>query len=654
MTENREYKLILIWPAIIALVFLLSPLLTNYRLWGINHPAFVNMPLYAVFVILTILCFIPQVSRGFNNFVANIQTGYKSSSGIKKTVISILIFICASALFYYLRSATQLLGDGYLRADELRWGAGYLPLSTEPLDTLLHFGFYKLTNLIFGINSHASYKIFSSLAGGFFLLILLNKLNPRINSLFSPLLVFPGLAGMQFYFGYVESYGLQYIGITLFLLYAYEYLKHGSGIHKLIFIFTLTFFIHFSTAYLMPAYIAVQFFLWRDKRLYSPLKYAGLLSLVLMIAGYIYFKLIYIPEFGRVSVEYLLAFTPNGYWILSSGHLLDILNNFLLSGMLMILLLPLIFKLKLWQNFNRAEKLFSSAVLIGISAYLLLLDPKLGFARDWDLFASTGLCVVVIAIFLLQRSIEKISSYRRLIQTSICLCIILTASFIAVNANRDTNTERFKNILQFYDSRSALGYETLAGQYRRHPRDESDLDSAIVYYHKAYELDHKTRQLSFIAGIYLDRCLNNQNPEKKSEYLQNVEDYSYKIIEQEDSSTQAYDYLIAVSTLRSDLQSALMFSDSMLKYGDEEKKLNIYFNRGIMYLKSGQPDSAEIQFNRVLELDSNYARAYGYLGKIYLDRGDKNRAIDYYLKVLELDPDNELRPQIEEILRKLR
>ena len=629
-------------------------MLPNLRLWGLNHPAFITKPIYIIFVVLTILCFIPPVSKAVNNFLGNIHAGYKSSIGIKKLILSIVILIGTALIFYYLRSATQLLGDGYLRGDELKWGFGYLPFSTEPLDTLLHFGFYQLTNMLFGINNHVSYKIFSALAGGVFILILLNHLRPRLNSLFSPLAVFVGLAGMQFYFGYVESYSLQYIGIVLFLLYAFEYIRFGYGIHKLIFVFTLTFFIHFSTAYLLPAYIVVLYFLGRDKRLYSPLKYAGWLSVIVMILGYIYLKFIYIPEFGRVSVAYLLPLTPNGYWIFSGGHLLDILNNFLLSGMFAVLLLPVIVKLKLWRNFNRAEKLFSGIVLIGVLAYLILLDPKLGFARDWDLFASTGLCAAVIVLYLLFRSKSELSSYRGLIQTSICLCLILTAAFITVNAGRGTSIDRFKNILQFYETRSALGYETLAGQYRRHPRNNADFDSAIVYYKKAYEIDHKTRHLSFIAGIYLDRCVNSRNPQKTDEYLRNVEKYSYQIIEQEDSSAQAYDYLIAASLLKSDLQTALMLSDSMLKYGDEDKKLNIYFNRGIMYLQSGQADSAESQFNRVLEIDSDFARAYGYLGKIYLDRGDKNRAIDFYLKVLELDPENELRPQIEEILQNLR
>jgi len=111
---------------------------------------------------------------------------------------------------------------------------------------------------------------------------------------------------------------------------------------------------------------------------------------------------------------------------------------------------------------------------------------------------------------------------------------------------------------------------------------------------------------------------------------------------------------MAVSLFRKNRQEALRYSDSILKYGEDDNKPEVYLNRGKIYLELASPDSAESQFDQALKLDSNIVRAYGYLGKVYLDKGDKNKAIDYYLEFLERDPDNELRPQIEDILRKLR
>jgi len=289
LEKKSVHKLILIWPAIIALIFLLSAYFPHLRIWGINHLTFVNTQIYAAFLVMTLLCFVPQVSSGLNNLCDSLHTSYKSLAGIKKALASILIVICAGAFFYYFRSATQLLGDGYLRGDELQWGPGYLPLATEPLDTLLHFGFYKLINLLFDFNSHICYKIFSSLAGGILLVVLLNNLKTNKNLRLSPLLVLVGLSGFQFYFGYVESYSLQYMGILLFLLYACKYLRKGSGFPKILLVFTITFFIHFSTAYLLPAYFVLLYLGFHDKNISTSLKTAGIASIVLMAAGYIYF-----------------------------------------------------------------------------------------------------------------------------------------------------------------------------------------------------------------------------------------------------------------------------------------------------------------------------------------------------------------------------
>lgn len=570
---------------------------------------------------------------------------------VRKILVSALIFIIVAIIFMTLRSATQLLGDGYLREDELSWGIGNLPFATKPLDTLLHFGFFKFLNMF---NHHDSYKIFSSIAGGAFVLILLNKLKPKQSKFCSPLLIFLGLSGLQFYFGYVESYSLQYIGIFLILIYAYEYLTQHQSFNKLMIAFTLTFMIHFSTAYLMPAYIICLYYGYRDKYLPKNLKLFSLLSIVFMLGAYIYFKFIYLPDFGRISVDYLLSFTPADYWIFSSSHVLDILNNLLLSGLFMILMIPLFIKFKVWQSISKPIKLFSIAVIFGAFLFMLILDPKLGFARDWDLFASTGLVLVMLTFFWIDRNHEKLSNYKTYIQTAVLIPVILTASFITVNQNRDDSIERFKDILTFYDTRSGLGYEALAGQYRRHSRGENDLDEAITYYNKAYEIDSKTRHLTFIAGMYLTKFTQSTDEYKKMMMINAIEKYARRALNDNDTLALAYDYLMAASIFRDDRYKALQYSDSILKYSKAESKPKLYLNRGKIYMELKNSNSAEKEFRAALALDSNYAKAYGYLGSIYLEKGEKDRAIEYYLKLLRLEPENEMRPQIEAILQKLR
>jgi tetratricopeptide (TPR) repeat protein len=69
---------------------------------------------------------------------------------------------------------------------------------------------------------------------------------------------------------------------------------------------------------------------------------------------------------------------------------------------------------------------------------------------------------------------------------------------------------------------------------------------------------------------------------------------------------------------------------------------DLYFNTGVLYVKSGEYDKAEWEFLKALRLDPSAADVHYNLGILYDDHLDrKKEAEKHYRKFLELAPDND-------------
>lgn len=88
------------------------------------------------------------------------------------------------------------------------------------------------------------------------------------------------------------------------------------------------------------------------------------------------------------------------------------------------------------------------------------------------------------------------------------------------------------------------------------------------------------------------------------------------------------------------------------------------FKLGDAYEAAGQPDSAIAVWERAVSLPSKIvpiaesqmlARAFQGLGELYEERGNDERAIDYYNRLVELwtDADEELQPQVDDMRRRI-
>jgi Tfp pilus assembly protein PilF len=80
--------------------------------------------------------------------------------------------------------------------------------------------------------------------------------------------------------------------------------------------------------------------------------------------------------------------------------------------------------------------------------------------------------------------------------------------------------------------------------------------------------------------------------------------------------------------------------DRPAKNAGQADEIGTYFNRGRDYLHKGDYDRAIADFTRVIEIDPRKADAYHYRGIAYDRKGDRDRAIADITKPIEIDPRN--------------
>lgn len=123
---------------------------------------------------------------------------------VKKNHLFAITSLLSIMLFWLLRTKCFLWGDGYVKADDLFRGR---IIPTEPLDGIIHVGFYRLlTTISPGINPSYSYTILSVVCGGVFVFLILSLSYLLGKTTFQRILIFCALftlGSKELFFGYV-------------------------------------------------------------------------------------------------------------------------------------------------------------------------------------------------------------------------------------------------------------------------------------------------------------------------------------------------------------------------------------------------------------------------------------------------------------------
>ena len=176
-------------------------------------------------------------------------------------------------------------------------------------------------------------------------------------------------------------------------------------------------------------------------------------AIILFVVG-IWVGVAYGSKEGSILLMPASSSEPN-YLLLGKAHLADILNELLLISPACVVLIWLqSIKSELWR---RRYRIFCWLAMIGGLAFVLMVDPVLGMARDWDLFA---LALLGLHVALLVGVNWKESN--QFIQKAILIIPVSLVFFgVLLGSNEASSIARYKNIAALDDARSRYAYERL-------------------------------------------------------------------------------------------------------------------------------------------------------------------------------------------------
>ncbi|MFC1486046.1 tetratricopeptide repeat protein, partial [Candidatus Latescibacterota bacterium] len=560
-------------------VHLIAALSPSPLLWGVDGWCVLPTGVPYLLFILGVVLFIPRVDQP-------IVRGFRVYRRISARAPRIVWLTAAGILFWVFRKRTFFLGDALLRMRNVtlhqEYGYTFPRLSWEkPLDTFLHSGLYNLLHPLTGITAQDVYQGVSILAGIAMVWAIMRYLGRLFDSHGVRLtagMVILTTGTIELFFGYVESYTIAWLFVLLSLLTGLAMIREQrfSPLSACFFILAAAF--HFVTLSVAPGIVyAYVLVIRRSTPPAERLRRWGLLTLIAILvwggtafllemgahplSGYFTVHttgLIFLPLFGESGT----------YTILSPGHLIDLANE-------LILLVPagVVLFLGSWQ----AGKLFRSARVrflvlscLGPALILVLIDPKLGFARDWDLFSLFAIPAALFIGELIALLPENL--LKRIAVPLTAVCVLNTVPWVLINASEQASLARFERLAvtpHWPASAKDMAFESLGTYYAERSR-----------YNEAAEQD---------AAAY---------------------DHTGNI--------RFYRNVIAMYQRSGDFDALGRFVRS---HGNIAEG---YFNLGMAYLSRGRVDVAIPALEKAVELDPDYPDGYLNLGIGYGEAG-RNR-----------------------------
>lgn len=640
----RMQRFILLACAILILIHLLASFFPNLRLWGVSQLHYFSLEFRIGVCAVALLVLIPWINKSTVETLGGVFA--RTAERFRKVNRHLLyagMGLLSLIPLWLLRSKTPLLGDGYLRAGEVRTEA--LSSVSEPLDALVHLAVSKL----FGLDSYTSYGVLSCLAGGLFVFLLLLLCDHWGRDGSEKLFIFLMVISMganQLFFGYIESYTLMYMAMTGYILFALRYLKGEGGFWLPSVFMVLAAGFHLSAILILPSLFYLAFAAVPQssgqKVRNSSLANLAILACVtaLMMLGY-YFVHVGSPEGSTVHLfVYPFGGGEKGYPVYSPAHLLDFVNHQLLvSPVNLVLWLVLAFFLRKVVSFKEPVVRFLALLCLCSLGFALVIYPGLGYARDWDLFAFTGLGTTLLALYLVVNGFRTLhqkgkSGQGRKVALSRVTAILLVTSLVStlpwilVNASKPKSISRFEDILMMEERVSALGFDITA----TYLRDEGQYEKAVEYWKKAIAVEKNPRYFASLGNALRRLERYSEAVAAYDKALRMAPHHPVIQLLHESSGiclaeVGRYDEAVA------QLEKAISFKPAKADY---------YYTLSDILGRSGKYEEALSCFEKGLNLDGKNTGAYRTLGLAYLEIGKKQeakRCLEAYLKSRPEDAD---------------
>jgi len=507
---------------VLAALVAVASLVPVPRLWGVNHLAYFSTPVRLAALGLIALSLVPPVAGSIHRRL----TGWLAfpASGRRSLLVALLVSLLAVGGFFAFQAGSLLLGDGHMIGstyDKALAGDATMNTSSvakilknkhiEPGAAILYLVGARGITAITGGSGSDAIRLFNCLLGGLFvltlLLVVLRGGFPAELRLWLAILVFTSGA-MELFFGYVEYYTPLILCGTFYVIASFRAVHRRGPVWLPALLALACAFIHIQAILLLPSLMIIVVWRMADRdTVLKPLSLTlGGLTMVAFAAAYL------VPR----SAAFLLPIVGKSAsaGVLSLGHGLDLLNEFLLLFPLTVLFWVMWMQVRkdrpqpkkpdsaaaAWFTLP-VEWHFSLMLLLPLLLFVIFFKPEIGMARDWDLFSLVVLGLVPVALLILNRFLAvRPDGLRSVTVPALTVALVLAVGWVGVNASPVRSAARFADILTYESSRSDYSWETLA----RHYQAQGLLPEAIEAQRKAIAISGNPRQVVNLCVMFRD------------------------------------------------------------------------------------------------------------------------------------------------------
>jgi hypothetical protein len=577
-------------------------------LWGLDQSRYL-FPWLPIVMLLgfVVVCLLPKTMQGHYALDNSKETG---ATGTGKTL---LIVVAGMILFWWFRTSTHFLGDGYFWSRHIAQ-ADWLPSFNEPFDALLHRIVYLSGHNWFGWTGADAFVAVSILSGGLYLLAavwLSDALGRTVLERRFLLLALCSVGTVQLFCGYVESYSLLAALVMLFIaaLCSKWPSRHlwAAGITGLA---TVT---HLSGVILWPS-LAVYVYLQREKfpqlfKVTLPGIAAAAILPVCVVAGLMLVQgvdiMAVVQEGGPSNPWLSLVVGKTGdvapYTLFSLTNAWEVTNELLLVAPISLFLLCGLL-------LRRGKKLVTGhaaidaigVLALGYICFLAVFDLKLGNSRDWDIFSPLAIPLTVWGGWYFIRNFRR--QLPALVPMVLVYGILQTGGFITINSTESLSLQRVEDLTR-NDTWSGYAKGDAYDALRSWSYAKGNLHVAAAYARLSTEMVTNSRYQSNYAAVLAEmkQTLDARHVLEKL-VLDNPEHFDAQMnlgaLYAEDGelhlAAQCYARALAI--------------DSTIP--------NLHYNIGVLHIYRNDLMTARQFFNLALRCNPNYAPAAKMLKKL--------------------------------------
>ncbi len=432
------------------------------RLWAFHFLGYLSIPGRVAFSVAAALAGIGCWWR--SRQAAPQNRGLPARWGWHATLALVL-----SALgFVLFTSAVAILGDGQLWVNNVEMGAYNFTATRAPLTMLLHHELYRLLHPLTGISGERTFSLVAVLCGLVTLSAWLYLARALKTGVGMTLLFGFSWGGIALFFGYVEAYTVVVAATSWTIVLAYLSVRRGRFSWLPVALGLLAPLLNFLAVVFLPALAAYLYWGLRGREL-NPRRVLNLSAAVMAVAAACYFILGW--QRGTNVLLPLFATTDTPGALFTWRQWTDLCNTTaFVCGPLLAL-----FALALCTPRSAARNTLLSLLLLTLLfpvAALVIHNPQLGMARDWDISAALFVLVPILAI-IFWTELALSPAARRSVQI---LCILwlalVTAPWIRVQNSNSLALRRFMDLLALDPDRSETGWDYLSSYYLHHGQKE--------------------------------------------------------------------------------------------------------------------------------------------------------------------------------------